>query len=242
MPPDARTPWHDAIDLNRSWQRVMDVARDHGHRAPWRPSFSENEIAAREAQLGTRFPGELRTYLKLYDRGAWSWFVNPEQDRIGDVRKIVDINGKRITGDHPQNVMDDWCGIDSLDEVVPVTFGTAQDIARSTYEAAVRDGFFAPSLLTSRAIRFDGTHFGENMYFVVGPCQWSEGTLCVSIGDDPGLVWIADSIAHWLARLAAMDGFEPAAFPGGIGDVPKPLRLAYAREFNDRNPHCSWFR
>lgn len=223
-------PWTPAPTLDEAFQAVEAVARQHGY-APGRPLplGSPANLSALDARCGAPVPDDLAAFLLWYDRRLWQHFVN-----------------SRAEGYDPENsrtVEIDLYGIDTLDELrrisPPNDYNLNTHIENLTHfgETARADAWKSADLLN-----FGSSAYGERLLYALSCPDFPRGCILTTTMDDPVVLWLADSLAQWLARLAACDGMEYAFVPGSIDDLAPAVRTAYTAEFHARNPKSSFFR
>jgi len=234
------TPWASA-ELAASLELVESTARRHGYVAPRCSSAMPSQIDELERRLCFALPVDLRTFLLWHDPDLWSHFVNPGRSLVSD-GNIMTTQGEMITPDHPQDRSMDIPRIEGPEDI------SGGQLVRDVF--GVYANFFLSNMNElGRSTQWQNTHlvaFGSSGYFepviyCVDQTESPAGAIVSFTEDTEDRMWLADSLASWLARLAACDGQEYAFAPGSWKDLPDPTRSLYVREFRSHNPRSSFF-
>lgn len=242
-PAEATPPWSSIRTVEQAWALIGQTLASRGCTRSHIPSYSQSHIAAAEKRVGSSFPPSFREFLGTHDEDRWADLLNPDQFRIGEVWNLLDTKGNKIEGDHPSNRLAVEPLIWSPDHV-GVTHPTHA-------EASVHLGVFVEYLddkrtrpsawRTTELLKFAGAQDGMTFHYALSPPEFMPGAVLLSIDDDPGLVWVADSIPQWLARIACCGGVEYALYPGAIHELEEPMRTWVVSAFRLHNPDWEWF-
>jgi cell wall assembly regulator SMI1 len=220
---------------------VERVARQHGYRSPRRPEATESDVKLVEERCGFEIPLDLRTFLLWHDPDLWSHFVNPEGTMTSD-HPTITTSGEVISREHELDRLKD---VPSIRECSGLYGGraTVADVgAYFGYFAANQAELGRPeSWSTGRIVVFGDSGYFEPLVYLVDATDSPAGAIVTFTEGEDDRMWLADSLAAWLARLAACDGVEYAFTPGSISDLKRQVRKQYVREFREHNHRSSWF-
>ncbi|MBX3357678.1 MAG: hypothetical protein KF745_04540 [Phycisphaeraceae bacterium] len=221
-----RTPWTGA-SLRRVLEQIEAVARAHGY-SDARFSAYSLDLERSPACFGVRYPADLYAFLSWVDPNLWSRFVNPsqcmaaaEQGEVGawiaaqpaDSIRVRDPSALRIA-----RMSGPWLGVGTEG---PGPDGPSEAITPAEV----------------RLFEFADSSAGGSIMYCMDPTDVPAGGIVTFLPGVDGRVWLADTLAQWLARLAACDGTELAFDRGGSGRVSEGLRAQFREEFRLRNPH-----
>jgi hypothetical protein len=96
------------------------------------------------------------------------------------------------------------------------------------------------SWIDGRVVVFGDSGYFEPLVYLVDATDSPAGAIVTFTQGDDDRMWLADTLAAWLARLAACDGVEYAFTPGAISNLKRSVRKQYVREFRERNPRSSF--
>lgn len=202
------TPWAKG-SLNAAVEKIESIARSNGHSAPRYAAYAL-DVAQASIHLGKPVPPELFAFLSWVDPEMWSRFVcvTPAASPTPDRQDAV----TAFAG----AAMVDMIGIRSPSELRVVDL-PADDPSDSAWSVAFADAYN-----------------GATVVYSLGGNRPNGRVLAVVPGSTKPL-WLADSLAQWLTRLAACNGVDPALSPKGVDGIPESLRSAYTTEFQERN-------
>ncbi len=239
-----KKPWDDSGDLESSLRAVERVAEAHGFRGPRRPTFTRERLDAAAARLGFALPGDLAAFMAWYDAGLWTRFVNPEELRISDMPcRVMQLDGTITEAGSDSDEVDDELRIFDPEDWEVVIPSDSTGGLHGLYLADIAEGEFLPrSWGNARFIMFGSSRNLDTLYFSPDIAPNGRGAIVVKVTDNPGLLIVGTSLAHWLSRLAAMDGSESYLYPGSLDEIPGAHRRALLREFKAQNPKSSWLK
>jgi hypothetical protein len=102
----------------------------------------------------------------------------------------------------------------------------------------------APSLAEwadTTVIEFASSGAGEPIFYAIDHPRLRGGSIVAIPKDEREPVWLADSLALWLANLAACDGVELAFAPDEAARLDPRVIDWRIREFRKRNPRSRIF-
>lgn len=232
--------WRD-VSLRSALAKVEAVARKHGYASRRFPLFAQT-LEDDLKSLGGRVPSDLYLFLGWFDQALWSHFINRHQSWTSDLGNVIMPTGEPIVAGHPAD------GPADLIRIFPPS-----SLQVTKLEDASADHVFIGYFLdcfdvhkrpeawrNTRVIVFGNTRFGEPLAYCTDPPEGRPGSI-ITFTREADRIWLADSLAEWLARLAAFDGIEYVFRPGDIGNLDPQLTAAFLSEFREHNPRSSLF-
>lgn len=232
-------PWAGAPDLDAQLAAIEAIAERNGFAGKRKPEMTRDQVNDIEIACRQPLPPDLRKLMEWYDSTLWSWFVNPHQRRLSD-RKCYARSGGIITPGHPEDRLDD-----------PFTLGATHvaiervATSKERHLASVRDKILIERTRDARWLDatffvFGWSHRFEEYLYTVNSPTWSSGSIVLGMDDDCHMHWVSESLAAFLARLIACEGWDYAL---GIDNYRKPTHLeaAFIREWKQQNPNCTWW-
>jgi hypothetical protein len=231
-------PWTGA-SLARAIESLVAVSKRHGWREPHYRSYRDALIAI-ISDLPRPFPSPLDAFLSWYDQNLWSWFVNPSRQRA-----------TVSTTPESWDIFFESSAPEALDDPIRIRppsrleFGTlaeasARHPAILAHVQRLTEIDQSAGWTETRIIVFGDTHSGEPLVYLIAPPEGNPGSI-FTFTREADRIWLADSLAEWLARLAAFDGVECVFRPGDIGNLNPQLTAAFLAEFRAHNPRSDLF-
>jgi hypothetical protein len=228
-----------------SLAKVEALARRRGHRAARFPMFAHDlDEAAR--RLGgpehRQLPADLFGFLAWFDPSLWGRFLHDDLPRS-----------------HPdparaeESPLGQWAEAASASHAIDIrspgrlqTY-TLEEGARECKPLRVfieRRGATPQSAawLQMRLIEFADVPSlrggGAIVCYCIDPppADLRPGAIVVFVPGAADRVWLADSLAQWLTRLAACDGIDAILFPALADRLPPDLRTFVEEDTRSRNP------
>jgi hypothetical protein len=235
-PQPERAPW-SSRSLSNAVDAVEAVARKHGFSARRFPHYAQ-PLAIAAGTNGRAFPSELEAFYLWFDPSLWSRFLGtpPAQDLAESTMTF-----ETLTASGPPQAPVDTIRFREPSALryvsLPPPVASAVTSVELGFGVSSTVSLSAP-VSTIDAIEIADTHDGQTIYFVQAGQGLGAGAVIMLALEWPYRVWLADSLAQWLARLAACGGCDPVIDRARWSDVPTKLRLIFEREFREKNPGC----
>ncbi|MFO0832340.1 MAG: hypothetical protein U0637_10950 [Phycisphaerales bacterium] len=212
MPPDpglGLPPWTKG-SLNAAAEKIESIARKNGHSAPRYAAYAL-DVAQAGIQLGRPVPPELFAFLSRIDPAMWSRFVG--------------VTPAPVAASDGNDPIASFAG-ESMVDVIAI---------RSPAELRVVETPAVDPRKPLWSVAFADACNGMVVVYAA-PDDRPNGQVLAVVPGTAKHLWLADSLAQWLSRLAACEGADPALSPRGIDGIPAALREMYTAEFQQRNP------
>jgi hypothetical protein len=239
-PPQLPAVSWTGVSLNAALAHVEAVARRHGFSAPRFPFYRE-QLHGVIDQLKP-FPSVLDAFYCWFDPSRWSHFINPDQAFTSDLGNVILHTGEPIVAGHPAD------GPADLIRIFPPSQLKVTTLADAVPDAAFIGGFTdcfdvhkrPEAWRNTRIIIFGNTRYGEPLVYCIDPPEGRPGCIITFITENDR-VWLADSLADWLSRLAACNGVEYAFVPDNLKELDAQLAQPFLESFRAHNPLSALF-
>lgn len=230
MPP-THTSWTNA-SLNHAVQQAEAAARARGFNAMRFPIYA-NELEAVHVRLGRQLPGDLFAFYAWFDHALWSTLISQGVDTAP--------NSLAWTDQSSDGPADDWIRVRPPSQLTPLTLEALASTRPSV-------AFFLDHLhelhrpqdwRSALVFEFADTCDGSPVLFCIEAPGEKPGCLITFRAANTDRVWLANSIAEWLARLAACAGCDPALDPRLFDRLDPASRAAFKAEQEQHNQPSS---
>lgn len=233
-PATPSTPW-SSRSMSAAASGVEALARRNGYRSPRLAAYA-SELALAAGRRGKAFPSEVEALYMWFDPAMWA---------------------AALGASGPESLESSWeevAAAPASHRQPRIKFRRPDDLR--TYQfgnrspgSAVLDAFAehrqrqgdADAWVATTLIEIADTAAGACVMYCPDPPDSVTPYLLTFVPGHSDRVWLADSIAGWLIRLALCDGHEPVLHPELLTAIPQEHRVAFLQEFALRNPGSSLF-